>query len=140
MRRLPRLLSLLTLLALVSATPLAAREKLTGEQELAKLLAGRVAGKPIDCIDLGRAQRSQVIDHTAIVYDMGSTLYVNRPRDAASLDSDETLVTKLWTSQLCRMDTITLHDREGGFYRGFISLEQFVPYKRVKTAPVQPSR
>jgi len=119
-----------TALALAAA-PLAARERLTGEKQLAKMLEGRVAGKPVDCISLNSSRNSTVIDKTAIVYEDGRTLYVNRPTNADSLDSDDILVTKTSMSQLCRLDTVQLHDRGSRMWHGFVGLEQFVPYKRV---------
>ena len=108
-----------------------------GEAELAKMLVGRVAEKPVDCIDLG--QSSTIIDKTAIVYGSGNVIYVNRPGNAESLQSDDVLVTKTWMSQLCRLDIVQLHDRAGMFWRGSVGLEQFVPYRRVKQpAAAQP--
>lgn len=121
--------------AALAAMPAAAnaREKLTPEEQLAKLLEGRVAGEPQDCISLSTARSSQVIDKTAIVYRVGSTLWVNRPEGGAeSLDDDDILVTKLSGSQLCSIDTIELRDRGSRMYSGFVSLGKFVPYRRVK--------
>jgi len=97
---------------------------------LADALKGRVAGKPVDCIDLPRTGGSQIIDGTAIVYNVGSTLYVNRPNGADSLRSDDVLVTKTFGSQLCRMDSVRLFDSASRMQRGFVSLNEFVPYKR----------
>ncbi|WP_421836680.1 hypothetical protein [Novosphingobium sp.] len=108
-----------------------ARPRLTGEEQLAKLLDGRVAGKPVNCINLPNVQSSRVIDKTAIVYGSGSTLYVQRPKSgASSLNSDDILVTRLVSSQLCNIDVVQLRDRNGLFWRGFVSLDQFVPYSR----------
>jgi hypothetical protein len=108
-----------------------AHPRLTGEEQLAKLLDGRVAGKPVNCINLPNVQSSQVIDKTAIVYGSGGTLYVQRPRSgASSLNSNDILVTQLTTPQLCNIDVVQLRDRNGLFWRGFVSLDQFVPYSR----------
>jgi len=104
-----------------------------GEAELAKMLVGRVAEKPVDCINLGAS--STIIDKTAIVYDSGAVIYVNRPGNAEQLQSDDVLVTKTWGSQLCRLDLVQLHDRNGMWWRGSVGLEQFVPYRRVKPTP-----
>lgn len=106
----------------------------TPEEKLAKLLDGRVAGEPQDCIYLPSVRGSRIIDKTAIVYESGSTLYVNRPRSGAnSLDDDDILVTDLHGSgsSLCSIDVVRLHDRSSFFYSGFVSLGKFVPYKRV---------
>lgn len=104
------------------------------EAKLAKLLDGRVAGEPQDCIHLPSVRSSRIIDRTAIIYEAGSTLYVNRPRSGAhTLDDDDVLVTDLKGSgsQLCSIDVVRLHDRSSFFYSGFVSLGDFVPYKRV---------
>ncbi len=108
-----------------------ARTKLTPQQQLDKLLAGRVAGKPVSCISLLDSNNTQVIDKTAIVYGWGRTLYVNTPDDARSLDGDDILVTKITGSnQLCRLDTINLRDRTSHSFSGFVVLNDFVPYTR----------
>lgn len=108
-----------------------ARPRLTGEEQLAKLLEGRVEGKPVNCIYLPQVQSSHVIDKTAIVYGSGNTIYVQRPKSGAStLDSNDILVTQLTTSQLCNIDVVQLRDRNGWFWRGFVALDKFVPYTR----------
>lgn len=117
--------------ALLAGPALQAKERLTGEQQLAKLLEGREAGQPVSCIPLHRTSESRIIDKTAIVYDSGNVIYVNRPRFAESLDDDDVMVTELHTSQLCRLDTVRMHDRSNFFFTGFVGLEDFVPYRKV---------
>ncbi|GLK46184.1 MULTISPECIES: hypothetical protein [Novosphingobium] len=125
-------LAVASLLAMPAAE---ARTKLTGEQQLAKMLDGREAGKPVSCIPYSQTQNTTVIDKTAIVYRVGGTLYVNRPTNADRLDDDDVMVTKLYTSQLCRLDTVQLHDRNANFmWNGFVGLQDFVPYKKVASA------
>lgn len=120
--------------ALTAAPAVSAREKLAPEAKLEKLLEGRVAGEPQDCLPLTSISSSQVIDKTAIVYRVGSTLWVNRPRGGAdSLDDDDILVTKTSGSQLCSIDTVELRDRSSHMYSGFVSLGEFVPYRRAKS-------
>lgn len=105
-----------------------------GEAELAKMLEGRVAGKPVRCLPHSRLDQSTIIDKTAIVYRAGSKLYVNRPRGGAEqLNDDEILVTKIYGSQLCNVDKIDLVDRTSRMWSGFVVLGDFVPYERVKT-------
>ena len=105
---------------------------LSPQARLDKLLEGRVAGKPVSCINLRDIQGSEIIDNTAIVYRVGSKLYVNRPRGATQLDSDDILVTKTIGSQLCRIDVVRLVDRNARFTTGVVSLEDFVPYTKPK--------
>ena len=123
--------STLALAALLTAIAGTAAAKPTGEEQLAQMLKGRVAGKPVDCINMPTVWSSVVIDKTAIVYESGSTYYVQRPKvGVESLDSDDILVTRLTSSELCSIDTIQLHDRTTGFWGGFLGLDKFVPYTR----------
>ena len=131
----PLITATLTAAALLAAPAAIAREKLAPEAQLEKLLEGRVAGEPQDCISLSATNSSQIIDKTAIVYRSGSTLWVNRPRSGAeSLDNDDVLVTKLTGSQLCSIDTVELHDRMSHMYSGFVALGKFVPYRAAPKA------
>ncbi len=128
--------ALVTLLAgtLLLATSASAAPRLSPEAKLARALDGRVAGEPVNCISLGRVRSSRIIDDTAILYEAGSTIYVNRPRAGReSLDRWDTLVTKLFTSQLCSTDVIHLYDTSARMQTGLVFLGEFVPYKRVRT-------
>lgn len=119
------------LATLATGSALQAREKLTGEQQLAKLLEGREAGQPVNCIPITSTRDARIIDKTAIVYDRGNVIYVNRPRDARDLDDDDIMVTNIHGSQLCSVDVVRMHDRSNFFYSGFVGLGDFVPYRRV---------
>ena len=79
----------LSALALCGASAVEAKDKQTGEEKLAKLLDGRVAGDPKSCIYTGRSSDMQVIDNTAIVYKDGSTIWVNRTAHPESLDRSD---------------------------------------------------
>jgi hypothetical protein len=125
---------ILLLGASLIAAPAVAAPRDTPEQQLEKLLAGRVPGKPVDCIPLS-SNSSQIIEGKAIVYRVGGKLYVNEPRSGAeSLDDDDILVTKVFGSQLCSIDTVNLVDRSSRFPHGFVSLGKFVPWTKVKQA------
>jgi predicted membrane channel-forming protein YqfA (hemolysin III family) len=108
-----------------------AKTKLSGEERLAKIIGDRVPGEPVSCISQFQTRDLEVIDKTALVYRNGSTLYVNRPRNAESLDDDDVLVTRLHGSQFCSLDIVQTYDRSGHFWNGFVSLGEFVPYRRV---------
>ena len=104
------------------------------EAELARTLAGRVAGEPVDCIDLHRVRGSHIVSGTAIVYDAGSVIWVNRPRGGAeSMDQWDIMVNRLYSSQLCSIDTVQLIDQGSRMYSGTVFLGEFVPYRRVQT-------
>lgn len=130
-----KLLTILCLGAATIAAPAIAGERQTPEMKLQKLLDGRVAGKPVDCISLPSVSSSQIIDGKAIVYRAGGRLYVNEPRSGADqLDDDVVLVTRTVGSQLCSIDTVHLIDQTSHFPRGFVQLGQFVPYTKPRPA------
>ena len=117
--------------AALLAAPAQAAPRLTPEQQLAKAIEGRVAGKPVSCIDPRLNANSRVIDRTAIIYGSGRTIYVQQPDNASSLRSDDILLTELvGTTQLCNIDMVRLIDRNGFWFRGFVNLNPFVPYTR----------
>ncbi len=119
--------------ALLAATPALAGPRLSPEAELAEALKGRVAGKPVSCINLSNVRNVQIVDKTAIIYDAGSVKYVNRPRGGAEqLDHWNTLVTRLHTNRLCRPEIVRLFNSGSRFETGSVSLGDFVPYRRVR--------
>ena len=108
------------------------------EAELARALQGRVAGTPVSCIDLHRVTSSQVIPNTAILYRSGSTIYVNRPANGADeLNRNDTMVTRLHSTRLCDVDTITMVEPVSGTFMGVVFLGDFVPYRRVQTGSAE---
>ena len=121
--------SLALLAAPVQAAPI------DREAELARAVQGRVAGEPVSCIDLRRVRSSRIIPGTAIVYDAGGVIYVNRPRAGAdSLSQWDIQVNRLYSSRLCSIDTVQLIDQGSRMYSGTVFLGEFVPYRRVQTS------
>jgi hypothetical protein len=103
------------------------------EAELARALQGRVAGEPVQCIDLHRIRGSRIITDTAILYDAGSVIYVNRPANGAEeLNQWDTMVTRTPSTRLCNVDTVTMVDRGSQSFQGVVFLGDFVPYRRVR--------
>ena len=128
-----KLLSFTALALLAAGTAAQAREPVDREAELARALRGRVAGEPVDCIDLYRVRQSRVITDTAILYDAGSIIYVNRPRNGAEeLNQWDTLVTRTPSTRLCSIDTVDVVDLTTRALTGVVFLGEFVPYRRVR--------
>jgi hypothetical protein len=129
-----KIISALTFAAIaLGAAASASAASPSPEARLARMLDGRVAGKPVSCISQYNIRSTEIIDDTAIIYRVGNKLYVNRPRSGADwLDRDDILVTRTFGSQLCRVDTVKLIDRGSYFPAGFVMLGDFVPYTRVK--------
>lgn len=120
-------MSALLLSLLLAASPQAYPP---GEAELAKVLEGRTAGKPLNCVDLRRVETVEIIDRTAVIYRMpGGRLYVNRPNaGAAALERDGTLTARTVGARLCNHDQATI-SRFGA--TGFVMMGAFVPYGKV---------
>jgi hypothetical protein len=115
-------------LALSAAGSVEAKAK-TGEEKLAEILKGRVAGTPVRCINTWRNNNMSIVDGAGIVYRDGRTIYVNRTQNPEQLDWNDILVIQhLGTSDLCKLDHVTTIDRSGGFFTGNVFLTDFVPY------------
>ncbi len=130
-----KLLPLLLGAAAIAAAPAQAqpRERLSGEAELARALEGRVAGEPVNCVNLRTVRSSRVISGTALLYDAGSVIYVNRPRAGAEqLDHWTAQVSRPFNNRLCSVDPVQLIDPTTGVFTGTVFLDEFVPYRRVR--------
>jgi hypothetical protein len=131
----PKLISALLLAAATLAAPAASANPRDPDADLRKLLEGRVAGTPVDCINLSSITSSEIVDGRAIVYRSGRKLFVNQPRGGAEqLGYDKILVTKTFGGQLCSIDTVNLLDRTSRFPSGFVQLGKFVPYTKPRPA------
>lgn len=129
MRRLfPLLIGALATVALpAQATP---RDP---EAELARVIGDRVAGEPVNCVDLRSVRSSRVIDRTALVFGSGNTIYVNRPRSGAeTLRQWDVQVVRPFNSRLCRIDTVTMVSPGTNHLSGIVFLGDFIPYRRVR--------
>lgn len=128
-----RIASLALIAAALAAPATAARR--TPDEQLAKLLEGRVAQAPVNCINPSQATSTQIVAGKAIVYGVGSRLYVNVPRGRAeTMRSDDILITRQFGSQLCRNDQVQLLERGLSIPRGIILLGDFVPYVKADAA------
>ena len=117
-------------LALTGTTAALAKSAEENEAKLARMLEGRTAGEPVNCISALSSSRLEVIEHVGIVYDAGSTIYVARPTDPRQLARDDILVFNRFGSQLCTNDVIRTVDRYQGHTTGAVFLEEFVPYTK----------
>ena len=103
-----------------------------GEERLAKMLEGRVAGEPQTCIHDFQSRGTTIIDRTALVFKVGDTLWVNRTRNPDAIDDDDRLVIRKFNAtRTCRYEPVTTQQRQTGFYTGNLFLTDFVPYRRV---------
>lgn len=128
-----KILMTLTALAALSAAP-ASAERQSPEAQLAGIIDGRVAGEPQSCITV-RNMNSQIVPGAGIVYEAGGTVYVNRLRSGRdSLDRFDVLVSEIRGGQLCSGETIRLMDSSTHMLSGIVFLDDFVPYRRVRSS------
>lgn len=117
--------------SLLAAATAATAQSSDHEAELERALEGLIAERPVQCLVLARVRSSTVIDGTAILYRVGSAIYVNRPRAGAErLDRDDLIVSQTPTARLCRGDPVRTQDPHTGVFRGALVLGEFVPYRR----------
>lgn len=97
-----------------------------------KLLAGKTAGPPVDCIDTrrGTAQTSAYGDK--LVYRFGGKLlYVSDTAGGCeTVARGDILVTRQFSTQLCRGDIAQTVDRVARFPTGSCALGPFTPYRK----------
>jgi len=107
----------------------ASRLAIAADAELAQLLNNRIAGKPVQCINLRQIRSSHVIARKAIVYEVSRRLlYVNQPRwGAEALSRDSVLLSRTSSTNLCNGEIVRLLD-PGLNERGAIALSEFIPY------------
>ena len=107
---------------------------LRAENELRQALAGKVAGRPVDCLQARTSGDMQIIDDSTILFREGRRTYVQAPRGGcAPLGSGTyTLVTQSFGGTgLCRGDIARVVDLQSGFTVGSCSLNEFVPFERL---------
>jgi hypothetical protein len=120
-----------TLLMSTGAVQAAPPKDGRGEAELARALEGRMPGKPVDCLEQRNIRSTRIIDRTAIIYDTGRVLYVNRPTSGVNfLNRSDVLVTDTHSSRLCSIDIVRLYDQGSRMQSGLLGLGEFVPYTR----------
>lgn len=121
--------ALAALAVTLAASPAAAREP--DPAALDQLIADRTAGEPVQCIGINQIRSTTIINGTAIVYRVGSALYVNRPSSGADqLDRDDIMVDVNDVGRLCAGGQVRMRDSGSGMYRSTIILGEFVPYRR----------
>lgn len=100
--------------------------------KLAQALAGRTAGKPTGCVHLRDVRSTQIVDESAIIYELNSRKWlVNFPAGGcSSLRRDRVMVTRTPSDDLCRGDIVRIIDPPAPIEYGSCGLGDFVPYTR----------
>jgi hypothetical protein len=110
--------------------PVSARTE-TGEARLARIIAGRTPGKMVDCINVGMtANDSEKLPGLGMAYRQGSTWYVSRFDDCPFLRDDTIVITRLYSSRLCRGDIADLRQSGANIPVGSCTFGAFTPYTK----------
>jgi len=126
-------LSAVVIVAACATTASQPTRSAQAEAELAKALAGRVAGTPVRCISTYRANDMQIIDDWTILFKEGRTTYVQTPRGGCWGISGHhnILVSKpMPSTQLCSGDIQQLLDPVSRIHAGSCVFGDFVPYTK----------
>ena len=101
------------------------------QEDLARDLAGRVAGPPQDCVPSQQTESLRVVDSQTIAYGGGRTLWVNRLDSACpGLTAMDRLIVETHGSEYCRSDHIRAIGFSGGIPGPICFLGRFTPYRR----------
>ncbi len=95
-------------------------------------LAGRVAGTPVDCVDLSRINGPDIVDADTILYrQSGKRIWVTGPvGECPSLRPRDTLIVEVHGSRLCRNDLFRTVTPGLSIPSGICRFRRFVPYDR----------
>jgi hypothetical protein len=101
------------------------------QKELNEALAGRVPGKPMDCLPNYRSTQMQIIDESTILFKDGRTVYVQNPRGGCPGlgPGGYTLVTREFSNnQMCQGDINKMVDLNARVSGGACVFGPFIPY------------
>ena len=96
-------------------------------------LAGRTAGKPVDCIDLDSVQGPEIVGPQTILYrQSGRRIWLAGPIDACpALRSGDGLVVEVQGRKVCRRDRFRVRSN-GAVLGGVCRFGAFTPYDRMQ--------
>lgn len=126
---LPVMLGLGMLSACTTAPPPMARSA-EGQQDYERLIAGKVAGAPMQCLQSRDMNDMTVIDESTVAYKRGSTVYMSHMQGPCSgLGGSAIMVTRTFgAAQTCRGDIARMVDPTSHIERGSCLFGEFTPY------------
>ena len=110
-----------------AAAPAAPRQ-----DTLSEVLAGRIAGTPVDCVEQSRLDGPQIIDEKTLVYhESGRRLWRNDLIGVCpGLQPRDTLIVDVFGSQLCRNDRFRALTPGLTIPGPYCRLGKFTPYDK----------
>lgn len=118
----------------IRQTTLAAIDALDerGQKIAKQYLKDRVAGHPVSCIPQIRLRRSTAASDEVLLYDDGSTVYVNAPYLGCPRARDNTMISRTPVGRLCSGDIILVQDLRINVPLGSCALSEFLPFRKPK--------
>ena len=97
-------------------------------------LAGRVAGKPVRCIDIQRNGGPEIVDSQTILYrQSGKRIWKTGPvGECPSLRPLDTVIVEVYGGQLCRNDRFRTVSVGMSIPSGYCRFRDFTPFDKVK--------
>lgn len=95
-------------------------------------LKDRVAGKPVACVSQPRLRRSTAASDEVLLYDAGTTVYVNAPYLGCPGARGNAMISRSPMTRFCAGDTIVVEDLVARVPLGSCALNEFVPFHKVK--------
>jgi len=94
-------------------------------------LAGRVAGAPVDCIDLSTVTGPEIVDTRTILYRRGGRTWRTGPIGTCpSLRPFQIVIADVYGAQLCRNDRFRLLTPSTSIPSGYCRFDRFTPFDR----------
>lgn len=96
-------------------------------------LAGRVAGTPVRCIDIGRNDGPDIVDSQTILYrQSGKRIWKTGPvGECPSLRPVDTLIVDVYGGQICRNDRFRTISNGTSIPSPYCRFRDFTPYNEV---------
>jgi hypothetical protein len=127
----PRLIAGAVALAVAACATAADTRK--ADSDLAKALAGRTPGKPVDCIDRSTVDGPQIIDSTTLLYRSGRHVWRNTlEASCPALRQTSILIVEAHGSQMCRNDLFRATEVGSVVPGPICRLGKFTPYEKPK--------
>lgn len=130
--RISTLVTAVTAALLVSSTaPAEQGGRPKSAEALAKALAGRTPGAPVNCIS--ERARMQVVDDWTLLFRDRGVVYVQKPIGGCHglSDSMSLVRSSFGTTRICRGDINRIIDLRFGHGTGACTYGDFVPYRKV---------
>jgi hypothetical protein len=110
-----------------------AEQAARAQAELARTLAGRVAGKPQTCLPVDLRDAPRIIAPDTLVYgETRDRLWLVRVQGCTFLRNDDIVIAEVFGGQFCRNDLLRTLPRTGGIPSPACRFGEFTPWNRTE--------